>query len=270
MRYAIATIAFLAVIAVGRANEITTEEPKAAETKSDESEYTVDQLLDAKRAKEKRLAALRAEVLEKQSRLSGSRLPLDSPARAELKSALAEKKSQFAEALKQPVPYWVEQALVDRKLEEEQAAKAIEAAKVARAQADVNAKRDAERLKKDGPLIVEAGGLRPNVIGIPDLTLVVANRSQQAIVAYTIAVECRNRFDNLLADIGDDSTYRGISQSTVSAGAKERGTWTLHNHKNTTKVRVWFTRARFADGTEWSQSADDAMANRNFVRIEMN
>lgn len=266
MRYAITTMVVLAAMAVGRGDEETIDEPEAPTIRSDAPEYTADQLADARKSKEKRLASLRAEVQSRQSKLNGSRMPLDSPERAKLKADLAEAKQEFADALKKPVAHWVEQAAVDRKIEEERAATA---AKVARSQAEFNAKLDRERLEKQGPLAIEAAGLHPNVINIPALTLVVVNRSPKTVVAYTIAVECRDRFDAPAVEIKQDNVYRGISQETISPGGKERGTWPLNLHRNATKVKVWFTRARFSDGTEWRQSDESALENGYYDRVEM-
>jgi hypothetical protein len=269
MRYALLIVAWMLVFSVGKADESGSLEAESTAVTSNESDYSKEELLDAKRSRERKLEEIRSEVLRRQGVLNGSRSALDSDHRRELKAALAEKKQEFAIALKQPVSYWIEQSKIDRKLEEEQAAKAIEDAKLARERAAIAAKADAERVAVRGPLVIEAAGLRPNLINVPALTLIVANRSQQAVVAYTISVECRDRFGDEAVEIKRDNIYRGISQSTVPAGQTERGTWNLNLHRNATKVKVWFSRAKFADGTEWQQSDAEAIENRRYASVDM-
>lgn len=269
MRCAVMTLAVLAAIATGYADDESKEETRDPAVGATEAEYTKEQLADAKRVREQTLEEIRRMVAVHQNRLSGSRSAVDSRERQKLKAALSGSKAEFAKALKEPLSHWIEMAEIEKQAAAEEAVRTMEEAKVARERAAANAKRAEELIEKNGPLDFEAGGLHPNAINIPALTLVLRNRSSKSVVAYTIAVECKDRFDNPAVEIKKDNIYRGISQTTVPAGAKDKGTWTLNLHRNATKLRVWVTRARFADGTEWSQTDADAFARGNFARIEM-
>jgi dsDNA-binding SOS-regulon protein len=260
MRCAILCLLFLATIPSLFAGDTASERT---------DDYTKEQLLDAKESRERWLGKLRDEVALRQNLLNRSRAAVDSEQRNELKAAVAEKKAEFSAALKQPTSHWIEQAQIDKALAEEDAIKAVKEAAIAREMMQQEAKLKAEKIAQKGPIKVVAAGFRPNTIGIPALTMKVKNQASQSVIAYTIAAECTDRFDRPAVEIKQDNVYRGISQTTIAAGSTEVGTWNLNLHRNATKLKVWITRAKMADGTEWSQSDADALANDNFVTIEM-
>jgi hypothetical protein len=255
----IVTVLFVAVaIADDNATAVVEEQ----QTK----DYTKEQLADAKRAKEKFLDALRDEIALRQNRLSRSRAAIDSEERKELKASVAEKKDEFAVALKQPVSHWLKQAEIDKEIQEKDAAKAVEEARKAREQAEAASR----EIKKNRPLSIDALGLHSNVINLPQLVVVTKNNTDRPIEAYTVSAECFNKFDEPVNDLAGNNVYRGISQSTIQAGQKDKGVWQMSLHRNTAYARVWITRVKFSDGTEWHQTKQEAMdRGQAFFRVEL-
>lgn len=258
MKYAL--MAMLVCACVAQAEEID------AQAQPPEQEYTKEQLADAKKTRERFLEQLRDEIAVRQKRLSGSRLPADSKQRQELKDAVAEKKDEFAAALKQPVSRWLKQAEVDREIQEKEAAKAVEEARKARQQVVAAA----GEVRKNRPLSIEALGLHLNVISLPELIVVARNNTATPIEAYTVDAECFNKFDEPVNNIAGSNVYRGISQTTIQAGQQDKGVWQMSLHRNTAYARVWIERVRFSDGTEWRQTKQEAMdRGQAFFRVEL-
>lgn len=124
--------------------------------------------------------------------------------------------------------------------------------------------------KKNRPLVIEALGLHLNVISLPQLVVVTKNNTGTPIEAYTVSAECFNKFDEPVNDIAGSNVYRGISQTTIPAGQKDKGSWQMSLHRNAAYARVWITRVKFADGTEWHQTKQEAMdRGQAFFRVEL-
>jgi hypothetical protein len=260
MQYALVAALLFASVAIAEDNATAVvEEPQT-------KEYTKDQLADAKKAKEKFLDALRDEIALRQNRLSRSRAAIDSEERKELKLSVSEKKDEFSAALKQPVSHWLEQAEIDREIQEKEAAKAVEESKQARERQEA----EFQEIKKHRPLSIEALGLNPNVINLPQLVVVTKNNTTTPVEAYTVSAECFNKFDEPVNDLAGNNVFAGISQTRIPAGQQDKGSWQMSLHRNTAYARVWITRVKFADGNEWHQTKQEALGRKKAIfRIKM-
>lgn len=129
---------------------------------------------------------------------------------------------------------------------------------------------NAEDAKKNRPLSIEALGLHSNVINLPQLVVVTTNNTGKPVEAYTVSAECFNKFDEPVNDIAGNNVYSGISQDTIPAGQKDKSSWQMSLHRNTAYARVWITRVRFSDGTEWHQTKKEAIERgQAFFRVEL-
>jgi hypothetical protein len=145
----------------------------------------------------------------------------------------------------------------------------LDAAQIRKSNDHLAATNAAEK-KKNRPLSIEALGLHSNVINLPQLVVVTKNNTATPIEAYTVSAECFNKFDEPVNDISGNNVYRGISQTTILAGQKDKGSWQMSLHRNTAYARVWITRVRFSDGTEWHQTKQEAMdRGQAFFRVEL-
>jgi len=102
------------------------------------------------------------------------------------------------------------------------------------------------------PLRIVAGGLAPNVIGIPELSLSIKNTRDADSVAFSIEAECYNSFDEKVVGLGGSHVFGGISQTRLKTGKDERSEWALNLHRNTTRAVVRIVRVKFSDGSEWN------------------
>ena len=129
---------------------------------------------------------------------------------------------------------------------------------------------NAEDAKKKRPLSIEALGLHSNVINLPQLVVVTTNNAGKPVEAYTVSAECFNKFDEPVKDIAGNNVYSGISQDKIPAGKKDKSSWQMSLHRNTAYARVWITRVRFSDGTEWQQTKEEAIERgQAFFRVEL-
>jgi hypothetical protein len=145
----------------------------------------------------------------------------------------------------------------------------LDAAQIRKSNEHLAATNAAEE-KKNRPLSIEALGLHPNVINLPQLVVVTKNNTATPIEAYTVSAECFNKFDEPVNDIAGNNVYRGISQTTILAGQKDKGSWQMSLHRNTAYARVWITRVKFSDGAEWHQTKQEAMERgQAFFRVEL-
>jgi hypothetical protein len=127
-----------------------------------------------------------------------------------------------------------------------------------------------EDAKKNRPLAIKALGLHLNVISLPELIVVTENQSRKPIEAYTVSAECFNKFDEPVNDFAGNNVYQGISQKTINVGQKNRGEWQMSLHRNAAYAKVWITRVRFSDGTEWNQTKQEAASRgKALFRIDM-
>lgn len=102
-----------------------------------------------------------------------------------------------------------------------------------------------------GPLHITRAVLTRNLIHVPELRLSVENTDDRPIVAFEVLAECYDRFGDKAVDIGDDHTFRGISQRTIPPGQTTSVAWSLAVHSTAAKVHVRIARIKFADGSEW-------------------
>ena len=116
----------------------------------------------------------------------------------------------------------------------------------------------------------EALGLHPNVINLPQLVVVTKNNTATPIEAYTVSAECFNKFDEPVNDIAGNNVYKGISQAAIPAGQKDKASWQMSLHRTTAYARIWITRVKFSDGTEWHQTKQEAMDRGQAIfRVEL-
>lgn len=260
MKYALAFVLAVSCVAL-------VAEDDASNSPSQESqEFTKEEMAVAKQCRERSLKQLRDELAGCQKRLSANRSPVDSEQRKELKDAVAKKKEELATAIGQPTSHWLKQAEAEKEIQEKQAAKAIEESRKERERIAA----EEEETRKNRPISIEAIGLRPNVINLPELIVICRNNTTIPVEAYTINAECFNKFDEPVADIAGNNVFKGISQTTIQAGKKERSSWQMSLHRNTAYAKVWISRVRFATGAEWNQTKEEAKSRqRSFVRIDM-
>jgi hypothetical protein len=123
---------------------------------------------------------------------------------------------------------------------------------------------------KNRPLSIESLGLHLNRINFPQLVVIALNNTNKPIEAYTVSAECFTKFDEPVKDIAGSNIYAGISQTTIPAAQKDKGIWQLSLHRNTAYARVWITRVRFSDGTEWHQTREEALKRgQALFRVEL-
>ena len=115
------------------------------------------------------------------------------------------------------------------------------------------AKIEMDRLKKATcPLGITAVVLHHDVIGTPVVSVSIKNPEALDAVAIEIAVECWNRFgEKVLNWTHETNVFRGIGQKSIKPGEEKVLSWRLAEYDTTTKVRVWLTRIKLADGTDW-------------------
>jgi len=261
MKYALILVLLVAPAA---AADDTTTAP-LDEQQQQAQEFTKEELVAAKKSKERFLDKLRDDIAVQQDRLNRNR-DLDSPERKELKVLVAEKKDEFSAALKQPTSHWVKQAEIDREEQEIANAKTVDEAKRARERS----KEQSQETKENRPLSLEGLGLHLNRINLPQLVVVAKNNTDAPIEAYTVSAECFNKFDEPVKDIAGNNVYRGISQTAIRPGQEDKGIWQLSLHRNTAYAKVWITRVRFTDGTEWRQTKDEALSRKKAIfRVDL-
>ena len=115
---------------------------------------------------------------------------------------------------------------------------------------------------KHCPLKMISARLGFNVIGQPTVRLIVENVSPLRVVAYSVIIECFDRFDRPVQHWASGSNrFGGISQRTIALGATtgQSSHWTLHGHDNTARIKVLLTKVRLEDGTEWLPSVGEEL-----------
>lgn len=112
------------------------------------------------------------------------------------------------------------------------------------------------------PVKIEKVTIKKDMIGQPNLYLVIRNISQKKIDAYKIVVECRNNYNEKLKQFGFGDTYfKGIGQETINPNElNERGAyWTLNGFDTATRFHIRVFSIHFADGTEWRPDDDNVV-----------
>ncbi len=114
-----------------------------------------------------------------------------------------------------------------------------------------------ERIRHAGPLVICGAMIEDNAIGIPEVSIAVANRTDQTIQGYEVEIQCWNAFDEPVG-IGGDNVFGGISQTRIAGSSSETGTWALHAHQNAVRVSVRITRVKPTQGQVWEQTREEA------------
>ncbi len=115
---------------------------------------------------------------------------------------------------------------------------------------------------KASPLKLMRASLGYDVIGTPQVTLLVKNVSGWTITAYEVTIHCFDRFDRPVKvwDIGSHRG-RGLSQETLAPGSRDSATWMLYLRDTTAKVKIVLDRVKFAGGgVAWSPGADSEIS----------
>lgn len=213
-------------------------------TLSDEDQRLADE------EKSARLAILVDDVKRAEAAVKDATKTRDRQKLADAKQSLVSARQLLNESKRRPLQDWLDirNARVNQERERVEAAKE-------------------DRDKR--PLFIRGAMLRMNVINIPDLVVKVENKTDIAINAYSIKAECFNRFDERVNGISGSNVFGGLSQDTLRPGGSELGSWQLSLHRNTAYAHVWIARIKFADGTEWTQTKDEAMARNNLVRAKL-
>jgi hypothetical protein len=107
-----------------------------------------------------------------------------------------------------------------------------------------------------------------NVIGVPVVVLEVLNNSDMPVTAVVFEIECSNGFGEPVTWPGQGNIHRGIYQSTIERKAKVKIEATLNLRQTTSQVTAWVTRIKFQDGSEWSQTRQEAEANGRTMSIK--
>jgi hypothetical protein len=246
MKYALIACLSFSLFAVCHADSDDTEavlEPKAVLT--DEQQRIADAEKESK-IKELSDSVREAERLQKVMQKSQ-----DKSLRQKAKDDLAFARKQLNAYKKRTDQEWLDAAQIRKSNEHLAATNAAEE-------------------KKNRPLSIEALGLHPNVINLPQLVVVTKNNTGTPIEAYTVSAECFNKFDEPVSDIAGNNVYKGISQATIPAGQKDKASWQMSLHGTTAYARIWITRVKFSDGTEWHQTKQEAMdRGQAFFRVEL-
>jgi len=94
-----------------------------------------------------------------------------------------------------------------------------------------------------------------NVLGYPEAKVIVKNTSSKIVDAYTVSIYCYDNFNNPVKKYNADSNkFGGISQDIINPGQSNGydGTWTLHGHENTTKIKVVLDKVHMSDNSTWT------------------
>lgn len=236
-------------VALASMTALADQEPDAppdrpAAVMSDEDQKTI------KAERERKMAELAGDVKEAERRRKVASQSKNPAALKKARDEVAFAKKQVNAYQKMSDDYWLTRAKERATLE-------------AQARAE-----EAEQLR-DRPLVIEALGLYPNVINLPELAVRVRNQSGKRVEAFTVSAECFNKFDEPVGDFKGNNVYSGIAQTGIADRDTARFTWQLSLHRNTARVRVWVTRARFSDGTEWSQTKAEAVRQGGYFQMSM-
>jgi hypothetical protein len=244
MKYAFISSAFVALCLV--CCSVT-----AADAAAEPAELTEEQQRIAAAEKTLRLKEMAEEVKEAEKAVKEKQRTRDKEQIQNAKDDLSSARKKLAAGRQRTDQEWLDSAQI-RKANDHLAAS------------------NKEDAKKSRPLSIEALGLHSNVINLPQLVVVTANNTRTPVEAYTVSAECFNKFDEPVSDISGNNVFSGISQDTIQAGQKGKSSWQMSLHRNTAYARVWLTRVRFSDGTEWHQTKDEALSRRKAIfRIDM-
>jgi hypothetical protein len=114
-----------------------------------------------------------------------------------------------------------------------------------------------ERLRHSGPVTLFGAALDRDRIGLPQVTVSVANWTDDAVEAFDLEVECWNSFDEPVG-LADDGVMRAAFVRPLAPGQVDTGTLRLFLRDTTARVSVRVTRAKPAGGEVWEQTREEA------------
>jgi hypothetical protein len=118
-----------------------------------------------------------------------------------------------------------------------------------------------------GPLPIVRIGIGRNSINIPFVALTFQNNTDREIVGVKSTIECFDSFGNPVTWPGQGNRHYAIYQQSIAPDAKVTVESTLNLRSNTTKVYCWITSVAFRDGSEWSQTDEEAKKNDRIESI---
>lgn len=105
------------------------------------------------------------------------------------------------------------------------------------------------------PVTLDKVVVTPNVIGEPQVSLVMTNHSGKTIDAYKVRISVYNNYGEQLKEFGvGNDHFNGISQDALGDGQSSSGGryWTLHGFDTGRKFVVRLMSIHYSDGTEWT------------------
>lgn len=113
---------------------------------------------------------------------------------------------------------------------------------------------------KECPLSLKAAKVKFNSIGRPEAHLSVQNDGVQSVDAYTVDIQCYDRFDKPVNYYGRSNRHiaPGISQTSINPGEVGESSWGLSGRSTTAKIKIVLTKVRMEDGTEWTPKKEEA------------
>lgn len=112
-----------------------------------------------------------------------------------------------------------------------------------------------EKIKSEAPpLRIVSAKIHKNIIGVPEVKVRLENKIDSVAIAIKIDIECWNRFgEEVKGWSGKTNIYSGIAQKNIDAYRSGEYSWQLAGHETTSKVRIFITKIKFKDGSEWSR-----------------
>lgn len=105
------------------------------------------------------------------------------------------------------------------------------------------------------PVTLDKVVVTPNVIGEPQVSLVMTNHSGKTIDAYKVRISVYNNYGEQLKEFGvGNDHFGGISQDALADGQSSSSSrsWTLHGFDTGRKFVVRLMSIHYSDGTEWT------------------
>lgn len=109
------------------------------------------------------------------------------------------------------------------------------------------------------PVTLDKVVVTPNVIGEPQVSLVMTNHSGKTIDAYKVQISVYNNYGEQLKEFGvGNDHFNGISQDALGDGQSSSSSrsWTLHGFDTGRKFIVRLMSIHYSDGTEWATEQD--------------
>ena len=132
-------------------------------------------------------------------------------------------------------------------------AQTAEQKKAAEEKAAAEKKAHEEAIKP--PVTLDKVVVTPNIIGEPQVSLVMTNHSGKTIDAYKVRISVYNNYGEQLKEFGvGNDHFNGISQDALGDGQSSSSGryWTLHGFDTGRKFVVRLMSIHYSDGTEWT------------------